>query len=223
MRAKKAASIKAKGPFAPASKNSLLTEEQAGKTRERVLAELALSPIVPNANTIRVFGKTAIGNLDLTEAAAVMREKTGAVQAGDLTGLEETLTAQAVTLDAIFNEMARRAALNMGQYLNAAESYLRLGLKAQAQCRATIQTLAEMKNPQPTTFVRQANVALGPQQVNNAGPTAGSSSRAGISANPSSELLELNHEQRLDTGTEGAASGAHSQLETVDALQRSED
>ena len=61
--------------------------------------------------------------------------------------MEETLTAQAVALDAIFNEMARRAALNMGEYINAAETYLRLGLKAQAQCRATLQTLFEMKDP----------------------------------------------------------------------------
>src|SRR4051794_3522248 len=48
---------------------------------------------------------------------------------GNLTALADTLTAQALALDTIFNEMARRAALNMDEYLNAAESYLRLGLK----------------------------------------------------------------------------------------------
>jgi hypothetical protein len=54
-----------------------------------------------------------MGELDLTASVAVVREKAGAVQAGNRAGLEETLTAQAVALDAIFNEMARRAALNM--------------------------------------------------------------------------------------------------------------
>src|ERR1700749_2807632 len=121
-----------------------------------------------------------------------MREKARAVQAGNLAGLEEALTPQAVALDAIFNEMARRAALNMGEYINAAETYLRLGLKAQAQCRATLQTLFEMKNPQPVAFVKQANIANGPQQVNN-GATQ-TPSHAGISANQSNELLGLSHE-----------------------------
>jgi hypothetical protein len=37
---------------------------------------------------------------DITEAAAVMRKKTNAAQAGNLTGLEETLTAQTAALDA---------------------------------------------------------------------------------------------------------------------------
>jgi len=55
--------------------------------------------------------------------------------------------AQAHTLDAIFGSCARRAALNMGTYLNTAETYLRLGLKAQSQCRTTLETLANIKNP----------------------------------------------------------------------------
>jgi hypothetical protein len=37
-----------------------------------------------------------------------------------------------------------------------------LALKAQSQCRATLETLAAIKNPQPVAFVRQANIAHGP-------------------------------------------------------------
>ena len=120
------------------------------------------------------------------------------------------------------NEMARRAALNMGEYINAAEVYLRLGLKAQAQCRATVQTLFEMKDPQPVAFVQQANIAHGPQQVNNDVAAAGSPLRAEIPANSSNELLGVPHEQRLDSGTAGAAGGADPQLATMGAFQRSE-
>src|SRR6202041_964606 len=138
---------------------------------------------------------------------------------GNLAGLEETLTAQAVALDAIFNEMARRASANMGEYLSPTETYLPLGLKAQAQCRATLQTLFEMKNPQPVAFVKQANIANGPQQVNNCVPTQ-TPPHAGISANQSNELLELGHEQRVDIRTAGSAGGAHSRLETVGAVLR---
>jgi transposase InsO family protein len=46
---------------------------------------------------------------------------------------------------------------------------MRLALKAQSQCRATVEALAEMKNPKPVAYVQQANIANGPQQVNNNG------------------------------------------------------
>jgi hypothetical protein len=80
---------------------------------------------------------------------------------------EAMLIAQAHSLDAIFNEFARRAALNMGEYLDAAETFMRLALKAQSQCRATLETLATIKNPPAVAFVKQANIAHGPQQINN--------------------------------------------------------
>jgi hypothetical protein len=35
---------------------------------------------------------------------------------------------------------------------------MRLALRAQGQCRATLETLAVMKSP-PTVFARQANIA----------------------------------------------------------------
>jgi hypothetical protein len=50
--------------------------------------------------------------------------------------------------------------------MGACETYLRLALKAQSQCRATLETLAAIRNPQPVAFVRQANIAHGPQQLN---------------------------------------------------------
>jgi hypothetical protein len=43
---------------------------------------------------------------------------------------------------------------------------MRLALKAQGQCRATLETLAVLKNP-PTVFAKQANIAAGAQQVTN--------------------------------------------------------
>lgn len=132
------------------------------------------------------------------------------------------MTAQAVALDAIFTELARRAALNMGQHMGATETYMRLALKAQAQCRATLQTLAEIKNPQPVAFVKQANIAHGPQQVNN-GPLPGvhAPARGKILDNQSNELLEHQpHGEWLDTGKAGATGGIDPQLETVEALHR---
>ena len=53
-----------------------------------------------------------------------------------------------------------------------------------------------MKNPQPIAFVKQANIANGPQQVNNGGRAADPSARAEIPAKRPNELLGLN---QLDT------------------------
>jgi hypothetical protein len=52
---------------------------------------------------------------------------------------------------------------------SAAESYFKMALKAQNQCRMTLETLSNIKNP-PVVYAKQANIANGPQQVNN-GPT----------------------------------------------------
>ena len=48
--------------------------------------------------------------------------------------------------------------MNIGEHLPATETYLRLALKAQAQCARTIEVLQEMKNPRPLV-INQANVA----------------------------------------------------------------
>ena len=191
-----------------------------GKSRKRHIAELALSPIVGNASTAMDFSKSSWGNLDLADSIAVIGEKVIKVQAGDLSEVEATLTAQAATLDAVFNEMARRAACNMGQHLNATETYLRMALKAQAQCRATLETLAEVRHPKGTTFVRQQNVAY-QQQVNNGGAMlAGSGSEElprahGNLTKQSNELLEDNDGERVDTSAAGATGKVNRKLAAV--------
>jgi hypothetical protein len=127
------------------------------------------------------------------------------------------LVAQAHTLDALFHSFTYRSMRNSAEgYLPAAETYMRLALKAQSQCRATVETLAEIKNPSPVAFVRQANIAHGPQQVNNG-------SRAEETENQQNKLLEAVDGERLDTRTTSKAGGANPQLETVGAVNRAKD
>lgn len=139
---------------------------------------------------------------------------------GDLKRSEAMLTAQTHTLDALFNSLARRAALNMGEYLNAAEIYMRLALKTQSQCRASIETLAVIKHPQPVAFVRQTNIANGPQQVNNTPATSGEPSRARESESRPNELLELQRSERLDGGAPKTTVGSDLELAPVGAIDR---
>ena len=138
---------------------------------------------------------------------------------------EATLTAQAATLDAIFNELARRAALNLGEYINAAEIYLRQALKAQAQCRATLETLAEIKNPRQVAFVKQANISQGHQQVNNGvlGPVRAGAHAHGNNQNQSNELSGGNNELLPDASASSLTSGVNQEMETVGTLDRAKD
>lgn len=187
---------------AKSNANTLNIKEENEKSRERLLAELGLSATMLNTMTAQKFNKYTIGETDLTETINVMKEKVVKVNAGDLNALEATLTAQTVSLDAIFNELARRAALNMGEYINAAETYMRLALKAQAQCARTIEVIASMKNPS-IVYAKQMNVANGNQQVNNCNNETNTRvpAHTGKIINQPNELLEANNgSEKMDRG-----------------------
>jgi hypothetical protein len=202
--------------------NTLKVESDGKKSRPRLLAELALTPEALNSATARKYLARTVGELDFTELVAVMREKTTQVKVGDLSELEATLTAQAVLLDGIFNEMARRAGLNMDKYLSATDTYLRLALKAQSQCRASIEALAEIKNPRPVAFVRQQNVAVN-QQVNNDRNAATAPHAREEKSIPTNELSGVGHELLQNTGTPALAGRANTPVETVGKIYRATD
>lgn len=201
------------------SKHVLAITNDKLKTQERQFAETGLSAPTLNAVTARNFVKPLMGEIDITETVLVMHEKVAKIKAGDLSDLEATLAAQVVTLDTIFNELARRAGLNMGQYMSAAETYMRLALKAQAQTARTVEVLAAMKNP-PVVFAKQANIAHGHQQVNNANNTP-APARTGKTVNQENELLEVDHGSKtMDTRTAQATIAKDKAMATVDTLDR---
>lgn len=142
---------------------------------------------------------------------------------GDLAEAEAMLMNQATALQSLFARLAERG---MGcDVAPAFESNMRMALRAQSQCRATLETLAAIKNP-PIVYARQANIANGPQQVNN-----------GVPANPprahareektvqSNELLTdgVEHGPTLDNRGTAAAGCADKELATVGSLDRAKD
>jgi hypothetical protein len=136
--------------------------------RERLLADLTVEGLFTSAVTLKTYSRDAAGDIGITEAVLSLRRTVAAVNGGDLRSAETMLVGQAGALNAIFAELARRAALNMGEYPDAFERYMRLALKAQGQARATLETLAAIKNP--PVFARQANINNGGQQQVNNGP-----------------------------------------------------
>ena len=151
----------------PRDRGTLLVPGIPGQSQERALTENALSPATKAACISRMFSKGLFGETDITETVAVIQQQADDIVGGDLSGLERMLTAQAITLDTMFAELARRAALNIGSHIDAAEMYLRLALKAQGQARATAEAIAEIKHPRAVAYVRQTNVSTAPMQVNN--------------------------------------------------------
>ena len=172
-----------------------------------------------NAVAMESWGKYA-GEVDLSELITDLQKKAETIQDGNMKPVEAMLYGQAMALQTIFTNLARRSAMNAGEYIDAADKYMRLALKAQSQCRATLETLAEIKNPMP--YIKQANIANGPQQVNNGKSTqyAQAHAPAGNSQTLQNELLEHQHGDTLEFGTTGQTVGADTHLEAVGTVQR---
>lgn len=139
---------------------------EATTPEKAVLAahEIVMSPLVQNAVGIHAWSKFA-GDADLSELVKDLDKRIEKVQGGDMRSVEAMLYGQAMTLQTIFTSLARRATSQ--EYLKQYQTYLSLALKAQAQSRATLEALAEIKAPRPFAYVKQANISNGPQQVNN--------------------------------------------------------
>jgi hypothetical protein len=148
--------------------NALTVKPTPDETGAQAMARLLLEPDVRHALTASEFAGKALGNR--IEGPGIMdfvdhvQRVSGNAEAGDLALASRLLAAQAITLDAMFTELARRVALNMGEYINAAESYGRLALKAQSNSRATLEALAKLHQPREQT-VRHVHVNEGGQAV----------------------------------------------------------
>lgn len=150
-------------PKAPAKAVAPVAE----KTRSLQPHQVLTSTTIQNAAAIEAWGKFT-GKADLGELVKYLGDEVKTVQDGNMKPAEAMLYGQAMALQTIFTSLARRAEANdsMKQY----QVNMTLALKAQAQCRATIEALAMVKNPMP--YIRQANITNGPQQVNNGNASA---------------------------------------------------
>lgn len=117
-----------------------------GKSREQLMAEFSLSPVGRHALNAKGLASCSMGDAaPYVECMQVIADSCGRVRAGNLDDLTHMLTAQAYALDVTFSEMTRRAMVNLGHFPEAVETYMRLALKAQANCRVTVETLAKVK------------------------------------------------------------------------------
>lgn len=166
------------------------------------------------------------GNWEGMDVPALMdelRDHAAAVNRGDLSQAEAMLMNQATALQSLFAWLAERG---MGcDQVPGFEANMRMALRAQSQCRATLETLGAIKNP-PIVYAKQANIANGPQQVNNGVPASPPPTLAREEKIiQSNELLTdgVEHVPTLDNRGTATAGGADKELATLGSLDRPKD
>lgn len=203
-------------PDPNASQHRTLTGKlDPGKNPEDETALLVVNGRSANAVLLDKWS-SVFGPLDLGSLLMAVEESAERVKRGDLSDAEGLLIAQATSLNAVFADLLLRASGT--KTLEHFDRYLRLGFKAQAQCRATLETLALAKNP--PVFARQANIANGPQQINNGSVVNPNElARAENSKDSQIEVLETINE-RLDTRTPREAETGDKTLAAVGQINR---
>ena len=197
--------VKNKAPV----KNKTSVNVNAGKDEDQ---DEAISKTLSRPETQAAVTIQKLTDLhDVNALAKTLTQQTNEIAKGNMSRCESMLISQAHTLDELFNNLARRAALNMGEHMQAVETYFRLALKAQSQCRATLETLSTIKNP-PVIFAKQANISTGNQQINN----AVSASRTENNKKQQNELLTELPNATLDTRRTVETIPVNSELATME-------
>ena len=145
---------------------------------------------------------------DIDDVHEFLSEVIGNVNNGDMTAPESLLVNQAYTLNKVFHTQITKA--HDSKFIEQGQFHSDMAFRAQAQCNRTLRTLLEYKNPKRALFIKQQNNL----QINQA------SEEKEKSVKPANELLEIDHESRLDTGAPQEAIRGDKTLETVEGIHR---
>lgn len=196
-----------------AEKDALAKQDKQAESER--YAKISLSASFMSAAISDSFTSALLPDAKLADVASALGDKVTTIQNGDMKPIEAMLIGQAQALQTMFVTLGRMAAgkTSLPQYV----AFMNMALKAQSQSRATIQALTELKYPKQATFVKQANISQGHQQVNNGSlPTSTHApAHARIIENPHNELLEAQHNEWLDNGTAATPSATNQAMATV--------
>lgn len=207
--------VKKKPEVKPLCKTVQIEANTETEQREKI-AKLTCGPAFAAFRVINaVDGQETFfkDQVDIPTLMNHLRDQAGAVQDGNMTQAEAMLINQATALQSLFVRLVERG---MSQtIMQHIEGFMKLALRAQNQCRATLETLATIKNP-PVVFARQANFANGPQQVNNGTEAP----RARENKIEQTQLLENAPNERLDFGKTATAGGNDQAMATMGEVNR---
>ena len=207
-------------------KNNLTLKAKTKIERTMRLNELAVSADILNASLALPFYDHIVNEVSLLHIVNGLKQQITEVQTGDMHSIEAMLVAQANSLQTMFVSLGRLATHKT--QLNQYSTFMNLALKAQSQSRATIQALVELKYPKQATFVKQANIANGHQQINNHpanvnsnGSNTPARAHAKEMPNQPNELLEVNHgSQNMDRRATQTTIPKNKAMATVAAQHR---
>jgi|LauGreSBDMM110SN_4_FD.fasta_scaffold25200_2 hypothetical protein len=199
-------------------KNIVCHSGSSLEERGRNFAKLITSPEVAACRIVGLMQpKSFSDEIDTPTLIDTLRDQTVALQGGDLTYAESMLLSQASSLQALFVRLTERA-IEQSQMSNI-EGFMKLALRAQSQCRATLETLAAIKNP-PIIYAKQANVTSGPQQINNGSVE---SARVQEIENEQTQLSGENLELHQNTRASSPAFRNDQALETMGEINGAKD
>lgn len=155
--------------------------------------------------------------LDVPALMDTLREQATAVNRNDLSHVEGMLMNQATALQSLFARLAEKALCT--EYVSTFDTMMKMALRAQSQCRATLETLAAIKNP-PVVIAKQANVTSGPQQINN---SMEAPPPARKNETEQTKLSGAENELLQNTGASRIESGTYQEMETVGEVHRAKD
>ena len=193
-------------------------EADAKKIRAHV-ARLHLTPSQSSANVIHDLTREVeiqgegIKGFDFVALAGELEKQNKAVFEGDLRRVEAMLLDQSHVLQSLFVFFTQKMA--HAEYMTNLEAYSRIALKAQNQCRQTLATLVELKNPKRATFIKQQNNAVNQQLNQGENPKN--------SEYPANKILEETPSERLEPRTPQAAIGVNQEVEAMGENHRTED
>lgn len=168
------------------------------------------------------------GNNITSELRAEQQAIIDRVHGGDMADMEALLIGQALSLQAMFTKYGTLINQNANN-VKTMQTVFNMAMKAQAQSRATVQALVELKYPKQVVITKQANITNGNQQVNNrvdVNYPTNTRAHAHAQANTieQNELLKgIDNEptgERLDTTAQGTHGATDKELATVATQHR---
>ena len=188
-----------------------------GESLEKLATEYMLDPKALGALVVEGTTGSVSSQIEFEYAKGVIEKNLQEIKKGDLSNLEEMLYSQAVALNMMFTSLSKRAVIQTNVDVKAVLT--NLCFKAQNQSRNTIQTLINLKQPNQTAFIKQANISHGHQQINN-GECKPSPENF---QNKSNELLEVQDGKWLDRGEKAKTEGIDTRLEALGEVHRGKD
>ncbi|MBU3587814.1 hypothetical protein ICN30_08205 [Polynucleobacter sp. 31A-FELB] len=187
--------------------NLLLLKHIDGQDELKTSTDYYLSQATLGASTAKVMGRNGAldeDQISLEYTKELLERHFKDVANGELAIAEQMLITQAFALNVAFNSLSVRAARQKDA--STMQMIMNLCFKAQNQSRATLDSLVQLKRPNQTSFIKQANIANGHQQVINSGEK---------NITPQNELLERSNGKRLDRSAKTKAKRIDSTVEAV--------